>query len=339
MSSLLCPEDRVRTERTDRSVRATEGTVCATVTTVTAHHALRALSEAGLDPEVAARRAGLASMEAPEFRQRVPLDVVERLFAIGEELLGADFPLLARPLRAEDNYSPVALYCRSRRTLWECTRAMCALHPLVTDGYALRLDEDTDGAWIIWCGPPRPALWWFDLADIIENLGNMLPGRPRPEAIRAPFPAPPGAKALFGVEPERHPTFAFRVPASLLGSALSPTDPALRAHIERQIDALKRAPRTEHSIVTALWALGPTATAPRLAALVGVSERTMHRRLALAGTSFRAELDAVRAQYARTTSGRSAEELAELLGYSDARALRRAARRWADAPSRERRAG
>src|SRR5262249_43033362 len=80
-------------------------------------------------------------------------------------------------------------------------------------------------------------------------------------------------------------------------------------------------------IVATLWALGPTATAARLAEREGISERTLHRRLARAGTSFRAEIDAIRRRFAAGAGDRSAEELAILLGYSDARAYRRRAPR------------
>ncbi|NUS14333.1 MAG: AraC family transcriptional regulator [Streptomyces sp.] len=61
-----------------------------------------------------------------------------------------------------------------------------------------------------------------------------------------------------------------------------------------------------------------------------VSPRTLQRRLAEAGTTWRAELDAARRRRERLLA--STPDLARRLGYSDPRSLRRARRRWDDTP-------
>jgi AraC-like DNA-binding protein len=70
-----------------------------------------------------------------------------------------------------------------------------------------------------------------------------------------------------------------------------------------------------------------------VARMLAVSPRTLQRRLAEEGTSWRRELDAVR--YARATAllreGATSDATAERLGYSGSRALRRALRRWSRA--------
>jgi AraC-like DNA-binding protein len=175
-------------------------------------------------------------------------------------------------------------------------------------------------------GPPQPGIWWFDVADMVANLAGLRIGGPA--LVRSPLPPPPGASALFGCPIEPHTTFAVRLDRAVLDHPMPPVDPAVRALVERQIRQLAVTPTPPAAIVAHVWALGPTATLSRLAEAVGCSERTVHRRLAEAGTTFRAELDAVRAHVARNAGGRPADEVAELLGYSDARACRRAARRW-----------
>jgi AraC-like DNA-binding protein len=68
-----------------------------------------------------------------------------------------------------------------------------------------------------------------------------------------------------------------------------------------------------------------------LARRLGISTRTLQRELAKSGTSWRAELDAARqrrAEHARQAGEPSMAMLARLLGYADARSLRRAMRRW-----------
>jgi AraC-like DNA-binding protein len=63
---------------------------------------------------------------------------------------------------------------------------------------------------------------------------------------------------------------------------------------------------------------------------LGVSARTLQRRLQDRGTSFRAVVDAVRSSEAARLRerGERAGTIAELLGFSEESALRRAFRRW-----------
>jgi AraC-like DNA-binding protein len=303
-------------------------TVSATVTALTAAHALAALADLGADPAYEARRACIPEDMAPEFGWRVSLDAVERLFERGSALAGPDFPLRARPHRQEDNRSPVNLYCRTRPTVRAAFQAAQDLCWLMTDGYTITFEERPGEGWLLWHGPPRPAVWWFDAADSAATLAILGGGR-RITAVTAPFPAPPGAADLFGCDIAPGPTFGLRFDASFLDHRGAPVDPAVRAFIERQIAQIQQDRPAPEGVVASLWSLGPTATLARLAASLGCSERTVHRRFTDAGTSFRTELDAVRAHFARSAGTRTADERAELLGYSDTRALRRAERRWA----------
>ncbi|WP_441960510.1 AraC family transcriptional regulator ligand-binding domain-containing protein [Mycolicibacterium houstonense] len=72
-----------------------------------------------------------------------------------------------------------------------------------------------------------------------------------------------------------------------------------------------------------------TPSLPFVARQLHVSHRTLQRRLAEAGTTWRKELDRARKLRLeqQATSSRSAQ--AEALGFADARGVRRAARRWA----------
>jgi AraC-like DNA-binding protein len=67
-----------------------------------------------------------------------------------------------------------------------------------------------------------------------------------------------------------------------------------------------------------------------IARSLSVSRRTVQRRLAALGTTWRAELDTTRrrrAQQARE-AGTTSTRLARQLGYADPRSARRALRRW-----------
>ena len=83
---------------------------------------------------------------------------------------------------------------------------------------------------------------------------------------------------------------------------------------------------------------------PRIATILGMSERTLQRRLAAEGTGFSQALDAVRADLANlyvTRGTHTLSEIAFLLGYTELSPFTRAFKRWTGmAPSayRERRA-
>jgi len=70
---------------------------------------------------------------------------------------------------------------------------------------------------------------------------------------------------------------------------------------------------------------------PKIAAVLGISERTLQRRLTAEGTSFQLLLDDTRRELARHYLGQrtvSLADIAYLLGFSDQSSFFRAARRW-----------
>ncbi|MBC7299739.1 MAG: AraC family transcriptional regulator ligand-binding domain-containing protein [Nocardia sp.] len=80
-----------------------------------------------------------------------------------------------------------------------------------------------------------------------------------------------------------------------------------------------------------------TPTLAAVSARLGIGPRTLQRRLDEAGTSWRAEVDSVRAEQARSLDlGLSQRVVATRLGYRDERSLRRAQQRWSTAGSESR---
>jgi AraC-like DNA-binding protein len=299
-----------------------------TITALTVGHILAAMEAGGMDPELEAMRLGLPATLEPEFDWRVPVDSVEALLQRGIARLGPDFPLAARPASPATNRSPVNLYCRTRSSVRDGFLAMVELCDLVTDDYSWVFEESQEGGHLTWVGPPRPALWWFDAADSISSMKTVLGSRAKLVRMETPFGGPPSAEALFGCPVVAGSRFQMVLSPALVEIRLT-VDPALQAMTERWLARVRPPKAGTNALIAALRALGPTATVSQLAASMGMSERTLHRRLAESGTSFRAELDTLRAELAQSMSGqRPAEEIAALLGYSDSRAYRRAARRW-----------
>jgi len=128
----------------------------------------------------------------------------------------------------------------------------------------------------------------------------------------------------------------FDLPMDLLATTSPLADPALHARVVEELDlALKRlaAPWDLRSRVELLLRAAPDGRldANAMARAVGVSRRTLVRRLREAGTSFRRLLDTDlnrRASLLLNANTLSHAQIAARLGYSDPTSFSRARRRW-----------
>jgi len=153
----------------------------------------------------------------------------------------------------------------------------------------------------------------------------------RPPRSQAAFASALGTSSIDFGAPSA--TFTFR--ARDLELPLPTADPTLAGILARYAATFPAPPpatwyeRFQQLVDEALVVSSPSLaeTARRLA----LSTRTLQRRLADYGTTWRAELDAARrrrAYSARLDGGPDAAKLARRLGYADPRSARRALRRW-----------
>lgn len=132
--------------------------------------------------------------------------------------------------------------------------------------------------------------------------------------------------------------------AALLTRPLHRADEALFGYLTRRAEALL--PSAEPTSLSAstralLTELLPSApTTERLAKRLGVSVRSLHRKLAEEGTSVSSLLDEIRIERARAllASSASVGQIALALGYSEHAAFTRAFKRWAGESPQEYRA-
>jgi AraC-like DNA-binding protein len=125
--------------------------------------------------------------------------------------------------------------------------------------------------------------------------------------------------------------------ATRLGTQSPEVAPLLEDVAQRElalVTSLELAPRIEEALRRALQR-GDETTAQSIASQLGMSVRTLQRRLVEEGTSFRAARDRARCERARE---RLAERdvaiatVADELGFADVAAFSKAFRRWTGAP-------
>jgi AraC-like DNA-binding protein len=127
----------------------------------------------------------------------------------------------------------------------------------------------------------------------------------------------------------------FTLPAEDLDRPIPSADPVLNRILRRYAATLPPCqPASWHGYFRQVLAgaLGDgTPSLDTVAGRLAISVRTLQRRLAEHGTTWRAELQAARQDRARTAfqaSPPSMTRLARQLGYADPRSVRRALRRW-----------
>jgi AraC-like DNA-binding protein len=117
-------------------------------------------------------------------------------------------------------------------------------------------------------------------------------------------------------------------------------DPWVHAEAASAIEAAVPIDRERHELLFELE-VSVVQALPRIPAIeeqgrrLGVSQRTLRRRLAAFGTTYEAIVDGTRAAAVRhllTTSTAPLDEIAHSAGFSDARSLRRAVIRWTGSP-------
>jgi AraC-like DNA-binding protein len=113
-------------------------------------------------------------------------------------------------------------------------------------------------------------------------------------------------------------------------------DPVTCVAVRREIATLIKRPRGRHDLVESLanqlrFGIEEKAGQDDLARTLNLSDRTIRRRLAAQGTSYRALRDGTRHERAidlLKNSDMNIADIAQAVGYSDARAFRRAFLRW-----------
>lgn len=307
---------------------------------------LEVLTSRGLDPSALREAAGLGDVDLEDRDARISSEQEEALWAAamaatGDPALG----LLAAERLRDTDYGVLVYLGRHAATVGEALTRVGRWFALVNRGVVLEAVEDHGMVAFRMRVPalpgplPRPAAE-YTLAATLLRMQDATGVDFVPVRVDMPFAAPEDHEAarVFGCPVrygQRHPQLVFdsgtwRATVPGVDAALSAI---LAAHASLLADAVPKGDVFVDGVRTRIAEALPDG-APSIDDMgrrLGMSGRTMQRRLKQEGHSFSDLLDEVRLRLARLHLAEGHVSLAEtafLLGFSEQSAFTRAFRRW-----------
>jgi AraC-like DNA-binding protein len=316
----------------------------------------------GADAAAILGPAGLAPDAPPPGEEHVGvdvyLDVWRRALA---RIADAAFPLRASSafqLEELEIFGFLAISCKTLGEAYEKTAAVRALYCV---GARWEMQNDASATRVIWYPWPgdagdagyRAAMDYAvaDMANAIRRLGR---AQPQPVAVRLAHRAPAGAgagadvapfAAHYGVAPTfDSPLYELVYPPGTHEMPIASFNSKLRDYFEaecrRLVDELGSGTGIAEQVRKALIHLmdGGDTSIEKVARRLGMSGRSLQRRLADEGTGYNDLLTEVRAEFAKRYLARktvSASEVAYLLGFTEPPAFFKAFKRWTGMTPRE----
>jgi AraC-like DNA-binding protein len=265
----------------------------------------------------------------------------------------ADLPMRAATAQAPDSFGVVGFSCILSPTVGEAFTRLTRIYAILITAARWSLEELGDRLCVIFDLEAPPSLGArcaveFALAEQVHFTRMMAAGRV--EVIEATFPhqAPPdeaGYRALFRCPLRWNQERATLIVDRAVFELRHPkADPTLLAYFDRQADRLlaQRATDMDTSarvrrLLVDVLADGPP-SANIVAKRLGVSSRSLRRRLADEGTSFHTLVEDTRnalAQQYLNDPKLTVSEIAFLVGFSALSPFQRAFRRWTKLTPRE----
>lgn len=297
------------------------------------------LRSIGLDPDAPLDVAQMIATEAY-------YDLLERIAAQMPDAF--ELPLRVGPLMLPDDYGALGLAWKSAPTVRHSLERVERYCRLWTDSMTYEIRDHAGGAYFVLhrFGERRLGMRLSNEATIASAtslIRQTSSTRFRPQAVYLKHAAPEvtarheqyfGCPTYFGAERD-----AVSISSEALAHPNHLGDDGisgfLTAHLDAQIESIGAEDPVENLIMRAVsqsLSDGP----PRMADVaqrLAMSERTLHRRLAEKGLSFKTLVETTRRQLAENLLSQSSytmSEVAFLAGYSEQSAFQRAFKRWTD---------
>lgn len=308
---------------------------------------IRAVAARGLDTRALVDLAEIEPSGIEGLEERMSFDRHLLLWEAAMRLVrDPGFPIYLSQRLTPGDYETIGFACMTRATLGEALKQAIRYHRIWTDGSRWELEERNGTSTFSFevddpmrlgarCGTEQV------LAEIIQ-AGRLLTGRewaPREVWLRHPRPRDTTAHERFFGAPVLfdRPSSALVIDSPIFDQPLLKSDPKLATFFERQADEMLARFERSGAMVYRLrdyLAKGVRSGLPSLEAAashLGVSTRTLRRRLQEEGTTFQDVLDQTRCELAKRyllAERLAAGEVAFLLGFSEPSAFHRAFKRW-----------
>jgi AraC-like DNA-binding protein len=317
------------------------------ITSLQAAAIVAGLVGAGVDPTEVFARAGIPLADLGDPERRFPREAMHVLWSEAQRASGDPaFGLHIAERIPYGSFGVIEYVARSSSTLGEALSRVARYVRLVDDAAEIAFVEAPGSITIV----PGTSDAWPIPAEVMEGLlaftlrmARELSGKPElvPVAVELRRHRPADAREharIFGVEASfgaarNGVTFA----SAQLALPVVRADPALSAILDRHAaELLRKLPpaQTLSQRARALLAAelrGGDPTLERIAPKLGIGDRTLRRRLKEEGTSVTEILDELRRELALRyleEDTMTLDAIAFELGFADARAFRRAFKRW-----------
>ncbi len=294
----------------------------------------RLLAQAGLAP---------AALQ----QERWPIDHITRLWRAAVQCTqNASFGLEAGSGVGPENFNVVGELLQASATLREAIAAVQKYQRLISDGGRFQMLAGTPASWLVY--HPRQGALAFSphqveavLAAVLSFIRGAMASAVRPQQVQFSQPriGPlSGYRAVFACPVAFEQAFnGVLLDNALLDAPLAHADPR-RARRHRHEAAQRLAGLSQGGALTQelrAWMIAVLAsrvpTRAEAARALGVSERTLARRIEAQGLSFSGLLDAVRREAALQAVAQTTRPLADIgqaLGFAEPSVFWRAFRRW-----------
>jgi AraC-like DNA-binding protein len=306
-------------------------------------HLLAHVERLGHDITPLRRLPGLRGRNLDDPDTRVPDAAASEAWQLATEITGDEALGLHMAQSIEEGAVDLLEYAfRSSGTLRLALEQLARYGRVMSDRAAATVAAEGDALAVLWDGQLVRQRVDFALAFVVRLAREATGADIGPSEVHLAYLPPADQveyREFFGTAP------VFNAPANRMVFApeaanrpFVTADPALARVLRRRLDKLlTQVPRADDSIVShvrralveSLAQGQPTAAAVGRA--VGMSERTLHRRLRDERTTFRRLLDQVRGDLAAAMLQQQAVGIAEIafiLGYSEPAAFHRSFRRW-----------
>ncbi len=309
----------------------------------------------GADPESLLRGSGVGGGAPPPPDEHIEIARYFDVWRRTTELFDVPFPLrVAAAFQLEDNevYGFLAMSCA---TIGEAFDRTLYYSRLYTVGARYEMQVDADATRVIWYPWPGDladagyrAAMDYHVADMEKAIRQLGVGAPRPTAIRLVHAAPAnpgGYTEHYGVAPSfGRPLYELVYPPGLRDLPIVTFNSRLRDYFDEECRRLVDKLGGETSVVAQvrkqlIGAMdGADSSIEAVAKGLGMSARSLQRRLADEKTRYNDLLAEVRAEFAKrylTRGTVSASEVAYLVGFAEPPAFFKAFKRWTGMTPRE----